>query len=146
MHSYCLHGSQARLSDGKYNWSADAAGTFFLKEAVRQGVPLITLFVNSAVSVAIYMLVTYESEDRASMQPTTFTSNGQNCNGTLITSRIPAYAQYLTDVVSHWKSQGVAITHVSPMKYVSSGDTTISIILTNLVSPTVRSAVAAKKA
>ncbi|KZV74987.1 glycoside hydrolase family 30 protein [Peniophora sp. CONT] len=82
-------------SDGNYDWTADAAGTFFLKEAARQGVPQITLFVNSA--------------------PSTFTSNGKTCGGTLITSRIPAYAQYLTDVVSHWKSQGVTITHVSPM-------------------------------
>ncbi|VDB83135.1 unnamed protein product [Peniophora sp. CBMAI 1063] len=82
-------------SDGNYDWTVDAAGTFFLKEAARQGVPQITLFVNSA--------------------PTTFTSNGKNCGGTLITSRIQAYAQYLTDVVNHWKSQGVTITHVSPM-------------------------------
>ncbi|KZT65048.1 glycoside hydrolase family 30 protein [Daedalea quercina L-15889] len=83
------------VSDGVYNWSADAAGTFFLKEAARHGVPIITLFVNSA--------------------PTTMTNNSENCGGTLITERIPAYAQYLTDVVSYWKTQGVGITHVSPM-------------------------------
>ncbi|EPT00682.1 hypothetical protein FOMPIDRAFT_113961 [Fomitopsis schrenkii] len=83
------------IRDGVYNWSADAAGTFFLKEAARHGVPIITLFVNSA--------------------PTTMTSNGENCGGTLITERISAYAQYLTDVVSYWATQGVKITHVSPM-------------------------------
>lgn len=44
------------------------------------------------------------------------TNNSENCGGTLITERIPAYAQYLADVVSYWASQGVEITHVSPMK------------------------------
>ncbi|KAI0079335.1 glycoside hydrolase [Panus rudis PR-1116 ss-1] len=83
------------ISDGNYNWGADAAGTYFLRAAAQFGVPQITLFVNSA--------------------PTTFTSNGRNCGGTLITSRISAYATYLTDVVKYWKSQGVTITHVSPM-------------------------------
>ena len=39
----------SHCSDGIYNWSADMAGTFFLKEAARHGVPIITLFVNSAV-------------------------------------------------------------------------------------------------
>ncbi|KAH9843739.1 glycoside hydrolase [Rhodofomes roseus] len=83
------------VSDGVYNWSADAAGTYYLREAARQGVPVITLFVNSA--------------------PITMTSNNQSCGGDLVTERIPAYAQYLTDVISHWKSEGVEITHVSPM-------------------------------
>ena len=44
------------------------------------------------------------------------TSNNQSCAGSLVTSRIPAYVQYLTDVISHWKSEGVEFTHVSPMK------------------------------
>ncbi|KAI0713099.1 glycoside hydrolase [Fomitopsis betulina] len=83
------------VSDGVYNWSADAAGAYYLKEAARQGVPVLTLFVNSA--------------------PTTMTSNNQSCGGTLITDSIPAYVQYLTDVISHWKSEGVEFTHVSPM-------------------------------
>ena len=86
------------ISDGNYNFSADEAGTFFLKEAARHGVPIITLFVNSA--------------------PTTFTNNSQNCGGTLIDERIPAYGQYIADVVSYWQTQGVNITHVSPMKCV----------------------------
>ncbi|KAI0032076.1 glycoside hydrolase [Vararia minispora EC-137] len=83
------------VSDGVYNFSKDAAGTFFLQEAARHGVAQLTLFVNSA--------------------PSTMTSNGQSCGGTLITSRIPAYAQYIADVVSHWDAQGVKITHVSTM-------------------------------
>lgn len=28
---------------------------------------------------------------------------------------IPGYAQYIADVLSHWRSQGVRITYVSPM-------------------------------
>ncbi|KII92099.1 glycoside hydrolase family 30 protein [Plicaturopsis crispa FD-325 SS-3] len=82
-------------SDGVYNWSADPQGTYFLREAARFDVPIITLFVNSA--------------------PPTFTSNSQSCGGTLITERIGAYATYLTDVVAHWKGEGVHISYVSPM-------------------------------
>jgi hypothetical protein len=37
-------------SDGVYNFSADPAGTFYLREAAGFQVPMITLFVNSAVS------------------------------------------------------------------------------------------------
>ncbi|KAI0036906.1 glycoside hydrolase [Vararia minispora EC-137] len=83
------------ISDGVYDFSADAAGIYYLKEAVRHGVPIITLFVNSA--------------------PTAFTSNGQNCGGSLNIGRLPAYAQYIADVVSYWKTQGIVFTHVSPM-------------------------------
>jgi hypothetical protein len=37
------------VSDGVYNFSADAAGTYFLRQAAAYGIPVITLFVNSAV-------------------------------------------------------------------------------------------------
>lgn len=37
------------ISDGKYNFTKDAGGVFFLREAARYGVPQLTLFVNSAV-------------------------------------------------------------------------------------------------
>ncbi|TFY62119.1 hypothetical protein EVJ58_g4069 [Rhodofomes roseus] len=87
------------ISDDVYNWSADAADTFFLKEAACHGIPIITLFVNSA--------------------PTAMTNNSENCGGTLITERILAYVQYLADVISYWKTQGVDIAHVSSMKQVS---------------------------
>jgi hypothetical protein len=100
-----------------YNFSKDAAGTFFLKQAALQRVSQITLFVNSAVSFADFSrLVCLTST--VTCQPTTFTSNSKSCGGTLVTSRIPAYAQFLTDVVSFWKTQGVVITHVSTMKCV----------------------------
>ncbi|KZT22543.1 glycoside hydrolase family 30 protein [Neolentinus lepideus HHB14362 ss-1] len=83
------------ISDGVYNFSADPQGTYFLRAAAQYNVPIITLFVNSA--------------------PITMTNSSQNCGGTLITERIPAYAQYLTDVIKYWYTQGVKITHVSPM-------------------------------
>ena len=44
------------------------------------------------------------------------TTNAQNCGGNLTLYRIPAYVQYLTDVIDHWKGEGVEFTHVSPMK------------------------------
>ncbi|EPQ52705.1 hypothetical protein GLOTRDRAFT_46629 [Gloeophyllum trabeum ATCC 11539] len=85
------------ISDGVYNFSADPQGTYFLRAAAQYKIPLITLFVNSA--------------------PVSMTSNSQNCGGNLITDRIPAYVQYLTDVIKYWSTQGVNITHVSPMKW-----------------------------
>ncbi|KZT29657.1 glycoside hydrolase family 30 protein [Neolentinus lepideus HHB14362 ss-1] len=83
------------VSDGVYNFSADPQGTYFLRAGAQYEVPIITLFVNSA--------------------PTTMTSNSQNCGGTLITDRIPAYAQYLTDVISYWYSQNITFSYVSVM-------------------------------
>lgn len=78
-----------------YNWSADAAGVYFLKKAAQAKVPIITAFVNSA--------------------PPAFTNNNRSCGGTIVDTQIPAYAQYIADVVGHWKTQGVGFTHVSPM-------------------------------
>lgn len=49
-HRYLGTRGSLTCSDGVYNWSADAAGAYYLKEAARQGVPVLTLFVNSAVS------------------------------------------------------------------------------------------------
>lgn len=83
------------VSPGVYNWSADAAGVYFLQKASQFQVPQITAFVNSA--------------------PTTMTSNNASCGGTLVDAQIAAYAQYLADVIAHWKEEGVVFTHVSPM-------------------------------
>ncbi|EKM52635.1 glycoside hydrolase family 30 protein [Phanerochaete carnosa HHB-10118-sp] len=83
------------VSQGVYNWSADAAGVYFLQKASQFKVPQITAFVNSA--------------------PTTMTSNNASCGGTLVDAQIPAYAQYLADVIAHWKEEGVVFTHVSLM-------------------------------
>ena len=57
--------------------------------------PVLTAFVNSA--------------------PPAFTSNNRSCGGTIVDSQIPAYAQYLADVIGHWKTQGIEFTHVSVM-------------------------------
>ncbi|THH07966.1 hypothetical protein EW145_g3034 [Phellinidium pouzarii] len=83
------------VSPGVYNWSADAAGVYFLKKAAEHNVPVLTAFVNSA--------------------PPAFTSNNRSCGGTLVDAQIPAYAQYLADVIAHFKEEGIVITHVSPM-------------------------------
>ena len=83
------------VAPGVYNWSADAAGQYFLKQAASYGVPIITAFVNSA--------------------PPAFTSNNQSCGGTLDSASIPGFVTYLADVVAHFKQEGITITHVSPM-------------------------------
>lgn len=83
------------VSPGVFNWSADAAGVYFLKQAAQFKVPILTAFVNTA--------------------PTTMTSNGASCGGTIVDAQISAYAEYLADVIAHWKEEGVVFTHVSPM-------------------------------
>lgn len=83
------------VSPGVYNWSADAAGVYFLMQAASYNVPVITAFVNSA--------------------PPAFTSNNQACGGTLRDDSIQDFAQYLADVISHLNQEGAKITHVSPM-------------------------------
>lgn len=42
------------VSDGKYNWTKDAGGAYFLRQAAQYQVPQLTLFVNSAVRIVIY--------------------------------------------------------------------------------------------
>ncbi|TFK87353.1 glycoside hydrolase family 30 protein [Polyporus arcularius HHB13444] len=83
------------VSPGVYNWSADAAGVFFLQKAAQNNVPQLTAFVNSA--------------------PTTMTTNGRSCGGNLVDGQIQAYAKYLADVIAHFRDQGIRFTHVSPM-------------------------------
>ncbi|TDL26630.1 glycoside hydrolase [Rickenella mellea] len=83
------------VSPGVYNWSADAAGVYFLKQAVQHKVPQLILFVNSA--------------------PAAFTTNNQTCAGGLLDAHIPDFAKYIADVVTHFKQQGVIFTHVSPI-------------------------------
>ncbi|KAI0827357.1 glycoside hydrolase [Trametes gibbosa] len=83
------------VSPGVYNWSADAAGVYFLQKAAQHNVPQLTAFVNSA--------------------PTTMTTNGRSCGGNLVTSQIQAYAKCLADVIAHFRDQGIRFTHVSPM-------------------------------
>ncbi|KIJ57281.1 glycoside hydrolase family 30 protein [Sphaerobolus stellatus SS14] len=89
------------VSQGVYNFSADPQGTYFLKKAAQANVPIITLFVNSA--------------------PPAFTSNNRSCGGTIVNATVQGYTQYIADVVNYWLTQGVRITHISPMNEPDSG-------------------------
>ena len=82
-------------SSGTYNWSADPGGQYFLRAAAADGVPDIIGFVNSA--------------------PTQYTTNGENCGGSINTADDAAYGTYLATIVSHLASEGVTISQVSPM-------------------------------
>lgn len=82
-------------TSGSYNWSADPGGQYFLKAAAADGVPDIIGFVNSA--------------------PSQYTTNGENCGGNINTADDAAYGTFLATVVSHFASQGVTISQVSPM-------------------------------
>lgn len=84
------------VSQGVYNWSADPQGVYFLKKAASYGVPILTAFVNSA--------------------PPAFTTFGFTCGGGISDSQFGGFAQYLADVVKHFRDEeGVKFTHVSPM-------------------------------
>jgi O-glycosyl hydrolase len=82
-------------SSGTYDWSNDPGGQYFLKAAAADGVPDLIGFVNSA--------------------PSQYTTNGENCGGEIDTADDAAYGGYLATVVSHFASEGVDISQVSPM-------------------------------
>jgi O-glycosyl hydrolase len=47
--------------------------------------------------------------------PTPWTTNSQNCGGSLKSGSEWAYGGYLTDVAAHFRSQGVTLSYISPM-------------------------------
>jgi O-glycosyl hydrolase len=82
-------------SSGTYDWTKDASGQIFLKDAAADGVPDIIGFVNSA--------------------PEQYTTNNKSCGGSINTADDSAYGTYLATIVSHFASQGVTINQISPM-------------------------------
>jgi O-glycosyl hydrolase len=82
-------------SSGSYDWSNDPGGQYFLKAAAADGVPDLVGFVNSA--------------------PSQYTTNGENCGGEINTADDSAYGTYIATIVSHFASEGVNISQISPM-------------------------------
>jgi O-glycosyl hydrolase len=82
-------------SSGAYDWSNDPGGQYFLKAAAADGVPDLVGFVNSA--------------------PSQYTTNGENCGGEINTADDSAYGAYIATIVSHFASEGVNISQISPM-------------------------------
>jgi O-glycosyl hydrolase len=82
-------------SSGTYDWTKDATGQYFLKQAAADGVPDLIGFVNSA--------------------PEQYTSNNKSCAGTLVAADESAYGTFLATVASHFASQGTAFNEISPM-------------------------------
>jgi O-glycosyl hydrolase len=84
------------VSPNTYDWSHNPGGTTFLLYAGQYHVPQITAHVNSA--------------------PPYFTTNNLSCGGSLNSSEVQAYADYLATVVQHihdvWHT---TISSVSPM-------------------------------
>ncbi|KAL0955642.1 hypothetical protein HGRIS_001873 [Hohenbuehelia grisea] len=83
------------VSPGVYDWSADAQGTYFLREASKRGVPSLTAFANSA--------------------PAQLTSGKASCNGGFVSGTGDAYGTFLADVVAHYRGEGINISYISPM-------------------------------
>jgi O-glycosyl hydrolase len=83
-------------ASGRYDWSADPGGTAFLAQARRYGVRRLVGFANSA--------------------PPSFTTNHADCGGSLRSSAVTSYANYLATVAAHLRSAlGVRLAAVSPM-------------------------------
>ena len=94
--SVAARAPQSFLStSGTYNWSADPGGQYFLKAASSDGVPDLIGFVNSA--------------------PSQYTTNGKDCGGEINTADDAAYGTYIANVVSHFASEGVTLSQISPM-------------------------------
>jgi len=83
------------LGNGTYNFSRDHAGVTFLKYAQEYEVPYITFFINAA--------------------PAAIASNHAACGYDLQASVIPAFASYITTVLSYWSDHGINISFISPM-------------------------------
>jgi len=83
------------ISPGEYDWNADPQGLYFLNAAAAAGVPHLTAFANSA--------------------PAQLTTNGANCGGQLISGQEGTFGQYLSDVVQHFREEGIPINWVSPI-------------------------------
>ena len=82
-------------TDGSYDFSRDHAGVTFLKKAQYHNVPYITFFINAA--------------------PSHIADNGQACGWDLTKAKIPAFADYISKVLSYWTSNGIKIKYISPM-------------------------------
>ncbi|KAK7032318.1 hypothetical protein VNI00_013277 [Paramarasmius palmivorus] len=83
------------LGAGRYNWSADPQGVYFLREASKRGVPDLTMFANSA--------------------PAPLTSGKTSCGSNFVSGSGSAYGTFLADVVEHFRNENVAINYISPI-------------------------------
>jgi hypothetical protein len=84
------------LRNGTYDWNRDAAGVSFLQMAQQYSVPYITFFINAA--------------------PSAIAGNGAACGWNLTADEVPAFADYIATVLSHWKSNGISdLKYISPM-------------------------------
>ena len=85
-------------TNGSFDWTRDGPGIYYLKAAVAANVSSITFFVNAAPSGL------------------NATSNDSSpCGGTLESTAIPAFVEYIETVLAHWTNQGVKIAYISPM-------------------------------
>ena len=81
---------------GVYDWSRGADDLLFLRQANERGVPVLVGFVVSP--------------------PRFWTTNGQTCGGSLKAGSESAFADYITDIVTHLHDDdGITLSYVSPM-------------------------------
>ena len=85
-------------TNGSFDWTRDEPGIYWLKAAVAANVSSITFFVNAAPSGL--------NATNEELSP---------CGGTLESTAIPAFVEYIETVLAHWADQGIPITYISPM-------------------------------
>ena len=83
------------IRPGVYDWSRGAGDLVFLQQAHQRGVPDLIGFVVSP--------------------PKFWTTNGKTCAGALKPGSEAAFADYITDIVTHLHDQGITLSYVSPM-------------------------------
>ena len=85
-------------TNGTYDWTRDGPGVYYLRAAAAAKVSSITFFVNAAPS---------------GLNATTAAS--APCGGSLEATAIPAFVNYLEEVLAYWTGQGITIDYISPM-------------------------------
>ncbi|KAL8988194.1 MAG: hypothetical protein Q9177_002696 [Variospora cf. flavescens] len=83
------------LSDGSYDWLRDKSGVYYLNAAQDAGVTSVVAFVNA--------------------MPAALTAEKKPCGTTLVAETIPAFINYMTEVLAHFSRQDIRIDYISPM-------------------------------
>jgi O-glycosyl hydrolase len=103
------------VSQGVYNWSADAQGLYFLQAAADRGVPLV-FTTGSIVRFQIHPYFQHRQLTAfVNSGPYDFTTNGQSCGGLFKNGTEARYGQYIADTLDHLiNNLHIPISYLSP--------------------------------
>lgn len=103
------------VSQGVYNWSADAQGLYFLKAAADRGVPLVSIITCFSQPADLNFDDNRQLTAFVNSAPRDFTTNGQSCGGVFKTGTEAGYGQYIADTLDHIiNTLHIPISYLSP--------------------------------